>query len=109
MVLKEGTIRHFQEYIAEKIKQRGFENEELHERLILLTEELGELVKSCRKFNGMNIDQAIEVKENTGEEIADMINLIFAVGIKLGIDIETEFLEKEQILDLRTYKRSSKP
>ena len=108
MELKEETISNLQEYVAEKIKTRGFEDETLQERLLLLTEELGELVNACRKISGMNVDKDREIKNETGEEIVDVINLVFAVGIKLGLDIEKEFIAKEAIIDKRIYKRTSK-
>ena len=108
MELQEGTIKHLQEYIAHKVRERGFEDESLHERLLLLTEELGELVHACRKISGMNVDQNREITDNVGEEVADVLNLIFAVGIKLGLDIEKEFIEKEKIVDQRVYKRAGK-
>ena len=105
--LPAGTVRHLQNYIAEKIKQRGFENETLQERLLLLAEELGELVNACRKISGMNVDQNREITNKTGEEVADVINMAFAVGIELGLDIEKEFLEKEKKIDKRVYGRIS--
>ncbi len=108
MELKEETISNLQEYVAEKIKTRGFEDETLQERLLLLTEELGELVNACRKITGMNVDKDREIKNETGEEIVDVINLVFAVGIKLELDIEKEFIAKEAIIDKRIYKRTSK-
>lgn len=106
--LSDGTIKHLQEYISGKLKERGFEDETLHERLLLLTEELGELVNACRKISGMNVDQNREITNNAGEELADVINLTFAVGIELGLDIEKEFRAKEEKVDQRIYKRSSK-
>jgi len=106
--LKEGTIRHLQEHIAGKIKSRGFEDESLHERLLLLVEEVGELVNACRKISGMNIDTKRENKANVGEELADCINMIFGVGIELGVDIEKEFIEKNAEVDKRFYQRSDK-
>ena len=105
MELKQGTIKHLQEYIDSKIKERGFEDETLHERLLLLTEELGELVNACRKISGMNVDQNREITNQAGEEITDVINMVFAVGIKLEIDIEKEFIEKNKKVDQRSYKR----
>lgn len=108
MELKKGTISHLQEYIAEKIRARGFEDESLQERLLLLTEELGELINACRKISGMNVDKNREIKNETGEEIIDVINMVFAVGIKLGLDLEKEFLAKNAKVDARTYERSSK-
>lgn len=104
--LTEGTIRHLQEYISEKVTKRGFADETIQERLLLLTEELGELVNACRKITGMNVDQNREIAHTPGEELVDVINMTFAVGIALGVDIEKEFRAKEEKIDQRTYKRS---
>ncbi|OGZ67142.1 MAG: hypothetical protein A3D35_02885, partial [Candidatus Staskawiczbacteria bacterium RIFCSPHIGHO2_02_FULL_34_9] len=94
MELKSDTIKDLQEYVAYKIKERGFDDESLHERLLMLTEELGELVNACRKVSGMYVDENREIQNKVGEEVADVINMVFAVGIKLGLDIEKEFIEK---------------
>ena len=103
--LKQGTIKHLQEYIAFKIKERNFEDETLHERLLLLTEELGELVNACRKISGMNVDKNRKITNQTGEELVDVINMVFAVGIELDVDIEKEFIEKNKEIDKRIYRR----
>ena len=106
MELKEGTITHLQEYITQKIRERGFEDESLHERLLLLVEEVGELINASRKISGMNVDQSREISNKVGEEVADVLNLLFAVGTKLGLDIEKEFINKEKIVDQRKYGRA---
>ena len=104
--INSGIIRELQEHIAEKIKDRGFEDETLHERLILLMEEMGELAKACRKISRMNSNQNKKNNFQVGEEVADIINLIFAVGIKLDLDIEKEFIKKNKKVDKRIYRRS---
>lgn len=106
MELSEGTLKHLQEYIASKIKERGFEDESVHERLLLLSEEVGELIKACRKLTGMNVKDG-EQQTIAGEEVADVINMIFAVAVKLGIDVEKEFLEKEEKIGKRVYRRAN--
>jgi NTP pyrophosphatase (non-canonical NTP hydrolase) len=106
MELREGTLRHLQEYVAGKIRERGFEDESLHERMILLTEEVGELARACRKLSGMNINTGKEIRENAGEEVADVINMALAVAIKLNLDVDTEFREKEKEVDTRVYERA---
>lgn len=105
MELQEGTIKHLQDYVAHKIRERGFEDETTHERLLLLTEEVGELAKACRKATGMNVDQNKQKSYSIGEEITDVINTAFAVGISLGIDVEKEFIAKNAEVDKRFYKR----
>lgn len=109
MELKKETIANLQEYIAGKIKERGFEDEELHERLLMLTEEVGELVKACRKMSGMYVDKNRAIEHTPGEEVVDVINMVFAVAIKLGLDVEKEFIEKEAKIDKRIYERKNKP
>ncbi|MDP3964915.1 MAG: hypothetical protein Q8Q20_04670 [bacterium] len=103
--LNPNTIRHLQNYIAAKAEERGFADETLHERLVLLMEEVGELAKACRKVSHMNVDVNREIHNHVGEEIADVLNMIFAVGIELGVDIESEFLDKESEVDKRHYQR----
>lgn len=104
--LKTGTINHLQDYIAAKIKQRGFDDESIHERLLLLVEEVSELVRSCRKLTGMNVDPKRTIQSEAGEEITDIINMVFAVAVKLHLNIEAEFLKKEKVVDNRSYNRS---
>lgn len=101
--LTPGTLKTLQAYVGAKIEARGFAHETLNERLLLLTEEVGELVKACRKYNGIKVDQNRPNTTKPGEEITDVINMIMAVGIELGLDIETEYRKKEAIIDERVY------
>jgi len=104
--LPKGSITALQQYIAAKIKDRGFEDETVHERLLLLTEEVGELINAVRHRSGMNVDQDREPNNEIGEEIADVINMVFAVAIKLGVNTEQEFIDKNLKVDARKYRRS---
>lgn len=104
--LPPGVIKQLQEHIARKIQERGFEDENVHERLLLLAEEVGELINAVRHISGMNVDQNRKATNEVGEEIADVINMVFAVAIKLGIDVEDEFIKKDKKTDKRTYRRS---
>jgi NTP pyrophosphatase (non-canonical NTP hydrolase) len=97
-----------QEYIEQKLKERGFDDETLHERLLLLAEEVDELINACRKLTGMNVDEARKITNEPREEITNIVNMVFSVGIKLGLDIEEEFRKKEEKVDKRNYKRTSK-
>lgn len=106
MNLTEGTIKALQEHIGKKITERGFDDESLHERLLLLAEEVGELIHACRKTSGMYTDKNRPSDERPEEEIVDVLNLIFAVAIKMGVDVETEFIKKEAVIDTRTYGRT---
>ena len=100
------AIKELQEYISSKIKDRGFDDETIHERLLLLVEEVGELVNATRKLRGMNVDEKRDIPNQVGEELADVLNVLFAVVDELNIDLANEFQKKEEKIDQRTYKRS---
>lgn len=106
MDLPAKTIENLQAYVAAKIIARGFDHETLQERLLLLTEEVGELVKACRKLNGIKVDANRLQTANPAEELTDVLNMVFAVAIELGVDLETEYYKKEKIIDERMYKRA---
>ena len=54
----------------------------------------------------MNVDKSRKATNKVGEEVVDVINMVFAVAIKLGLDVEKEFLEKNKKVDERIYKRA---
>lgn len=100
MKLKTGTIKQLQEYISYKDGKRGFGDETVAQRLLLLTEEVGELVKACRKKIGIGVGKYSN-ERHIGEELADVIYMIFSTGDRLGLDIEKEFLKKDEDIDKR--------
>ena len=108
MKLRKGTIKYLQKYIVQKCKEWNFEDETLHEKLLLLTEEVGELIHACRKISGMNLDTKWKTVAQVEEEMADVIMIAFDVADKLGVDVEKEFLKKTKIIDKRKYKRATK-
>ncbi len=102
---KKGLITELLKYIHAKTRERGFEDETLQERLLLLMEEVGELAHACRKVSGMYCDKNRKIKNEIGEEFTDVLNMLFAVGIKTGVDLEKEFIKKEKINNKRQYSR----
>lgn len=105
-VLKENTIRDLQKHISDRTKNLGFDDETLQERLLLLFEEVGELLKACRK-TGIGHIKSTEKERDIGSEIADVLTMLFAVADKLKIDVEKSFLKKEKEIDKRIYSRNS--
>ena len=108
MELEIGTIRHLQEYAAFKSKERGFDDETAEERLIILVEELGEIMKAYRKRAGMYVNQADKKNDDIGQEIGDVLNMLMAFANAVGVDVENDFRAKEEKNDLRNYKRGAK-
>lgn len=108
-VFPKNSIKKLQNYISKKGSQRGFDDETKEERLLLLVEEIGEVMKAYRKTSGMHTDTNKSDKDShLGEELADVITMLFWTATGLGIDLEKEYAAKEKINDSRTWKRSPK-
>ncbi len=102
-----GSTKKLQKYIEYKCKERGFDDETLQERLLLLTEEVGELIKSTRKHIGIKASKH-SAETTVGHELADVLNLLFLVAAELKIDLEQAHIEKELEIDNRHYTKPEK-
>ena len=105
MKYTKGLIKSLQGYVVGKGIERGFKDQTNQERLLFLTEELGELIKACRK--ALNTHTDITRKDgDVGEEIADILIELLWAAHGLGIDVEEEFIKKEAKNNKRVWKRN---
>ena len=101
---KNPTLKNYQRYVDEMIKERGFDDETIQEIFMLLIEELGEMTKAARKAAGMYIDGQSEFK-NLAHEMADVLIYLLAIANYFEIDLEKAFREKEEINKKRQWGR----
>lgn len=99
---KSPTLRDFQQYVAEMIKERGFEKETIPEIFMLFLEECGELAKAARKSQHIHTDARSE-KFHIGHEAADVFIYLLDICNHFGIDLERAFREKEEINKKRSW------
>ena len=105
--LKESsTLSDVQNYINQVLKLRGFSNQTVQDKLLLLTEEVGELTKAVRKSSpGASVDQdRICNYDSIESEIADVFIVLTSVANILNIDIFKCLKEKEKINTNRVWK-----
>jgi NTP pyrophosphatase (non-canonical NTP hydrolase) len=94
--LKENpTLVDLQEYVRKVEQLRGFSNETILQKCLLLGEEVGELFKAVRKSEGVKIDQDSQFGE-IPHEVADIFIYLLAVCNKYDIDLEEAFRAKEE-------------
>jgi NTP pyrophosphatase (non-canonical NTP hydrolase) len=97
LILKEKpTFSDFQNYVTKLEKERGFLEDTILQKCLLLGEELGELFRAVRKQEGIKIDPNSEYGK-IGEELVDMIIYICAIANRFNINLEKAFREKEEI------------
>ncbi|HUC01428.1 MAG TPA: RS21-C6 protein [Candidatus Paceibacterota bacterium] len=104
LVLKEDpTLRDLQRYVAEMIKERGFEREAIPEIFMLLLEECGEMAKAARKSQNIHTDKNSE-KFRIDHEAVDVLVYLLDICNHFDIDLEKAFREKEEINKKRTWE-----
>jgi NTP pyrophosphatase (non-canonical NTP hydrolase) len=100
----EPTLGDVQTYIKDMVSYRNFDDETLQDVFIMLTEEVGELAKSLRKFHGIAriaTDSTVEAVEH---EVADVLWMLICVCNKLDIRLEDALRAKEEINNKRTWR-----
>lgn len=97
------TLPDYQRYLAQVIKDRGFEDETVSDLFLLFMEECGEFAKAARKTTGLK--SGTHSKEyNPAHEAADVFIYLAEICNALGIDLETAFREKEEVNNERFNK-----
>jgi NTP pyrophosphatase (non-canonical NTP hydrolase) len=100
---QKATVKDFQKYVSELETERGFARQTVHDKCLLLGEEIGELFKAVRKSEGLAIDVNSSFSE-IGDELADILIYTCAIANRKGIDLESAFLKKEEKNKQRTWK-----
>jgi len=103
---KNPTLKDYQKYVEELVKERGFEGKTIQELFMLLLEEIGEMAKAARKASGMGIDKSSKFK-NLAHELADVLIYLFDLANHFDIDLEKAFREKEELNKDRKWSRKS--
>ncbi len=97
------TLKDFQEYVSKLEKERGFENQTVIEKCLLLGEEIGELYKAVRKTNNLAVDENSDFT-SVEEELADILIFLCSIANRYDINLEEAFREKEKINLTRVWR-----
>ena len=93
---KNATLTMYQKYVTELEYERGFINQTIIDKCLLLGEEVGELFKAVRKQEGLKIDLNSENKK-ISEELVDIFIYICAIANRSNVNLEKAFLKKEEV------------
>lgn len=96
------TLTDFQAYVAKLEIERGFDDQSVRDKCLLLGEEIGELFKAVRKTEGLKVDVSSQFG-TVSEELADVFIYLCAIANRYDIDLETAFREKEKINHQRSW------
>ena len=107
---RQSTVDDVQEYIRKVITLRGFANQRVQDKMLLLLEETGELAKAVRKtLPEASIDyNKIENYTNIEEEIADVFIVLTSICNELNINLYDAIINKEKNNIEREWKINGK-
>ena len=88
-------IKELQAYIWQKNIDRGFSEESAERKMLMLTEEVGELAKAVRQHIGMGFSETTSTSE-AAEEVADVLIITLGLASTLKIDIYDALVNKEE-------------
>jgi NTP pyrophosphatase (non-canonical NTP hydrolase) len=97
------TLKDFQKYVIDMEKERGFTEQGVLQKSLMLGEEVGELFKAIRKQQKIKIDHNSKFG-SIDEELADVIIFICSIANGYDIDLEKAFRDKEEINKKREWK-----
>ena len=97
------TLKDFQNYVAELVKERGFDKETIPEIFMLFLEECGEMVKAARKTTNIKVDKNSK-DHNLDHEIADVFIYLLNICNQYGVNLEQAFRDKEEINKKRIWE-----
>ena len=93
----------FQQYVHELEVERGFIDQTVLMKCLMLGEEAGELFKAVRKAEGIKLDHASAKVGGIDEELVDIFIFLCSIANKYGIDLEDAFRRKEEINKRRVW------
>lgn len=102
-LIKNPKLKDFQKYVSELESERGFSNQNIIDKCLLLGEEVGELFKAVRKTEGLAVDSNSTFTE-IGDELTDILIYLCAIANRKGIDLESAFRAKEEKNKTRVWK-----
>ena len=95
---RDASLDEIQAYLEKCFALRGFNGQTAKEKLLLLTEELGELAKAIRKTDSAStVDyERIQNYESAESEIADVFIVLVSLCNVLGVELSKVFRDKER-------------
>lgn len=90
-------IDRLQRYYRQAASRRGWDKESPRDTLLLLTEELGELARAVRMFEGLDRNHGSDQVNDVAGELADVQLYIVHLANTLGFELAGAITNKEQV------------
>lgn len=89
------ALKRIQDYIWQMNIDRGFNTEDPAKKMLMLTEDVGEVAKAVRKLSGLKFDKSTS-QSDLAEEIADVFIVLLGLAGTTGVDVAQALKFKEE-------------
>lgn len=89
------ALRRIQAYVWQMNIDRGFSLEEPAKKMLMLTEEVGEVARAIRKVSGLKFDSSTS-QSDLAEEIADVFIVLLGLAGITEVDVADAIKSKEE-------------
>lgn len=97
-----ATIAAYQQYVHQVMKERGFDDETVSQKFMLLLEESGAFAKAARKQ--ANLAQATDATiDDLADAAADVFAVLLDICNQLNLNLEQAFINREHKNQDRTW------
>lgn len=98
-----ANLSAYQQYVAQVMRERGFDDETISQKFMLLLEEAGEFAQAAREI--ANLAQAADASaEGLGDAAADVFAILLDICNHIGLDLEKAFISREQKNQTRSWE-----
>ena len=100
---QKATIAAYQRYVEQVMRERGFDDETVSQKFMLLFEEAGEFAQAARK--NADLAQATDgAAETLNDAAADVFAVLLDICNQLHIDLERAFIKREHKNQTRSWE-----
>ena len=100
---RNAALAAYQEYVRQVMGERGFDEERVSQKFMLLLEEAGEFAKAARQK--ANLAQAADAPvQDLTDAAADVFTILLDICNQLDIDLEQAFIAREHKNQARTWE-----
>ena len=100
----QSTMADYQAYIKAVCEARGWDKRTDIEKMLFLTEEVGEVAKEIRKHAGIYGYKTPDTPDALASELIDVLNYILDIANMHSIDLEQAFRQNWQKNSVRTWE-----
>lgn len=102
--IEDTRLGSYQRYVQKAMKARGFSDETVSQKFMLLLEEAGQFAQTARHDANLKARADRMPSDSLADEAADVLTVLLDICNQLGIDLESAFVQKEQKNQTRSWE-----